>query len=100
MAPVRIQRKRTKGWVKPAGAVYVGRGSEWGNIYTVATNGRERAVELYRRYMINVYGPTMWVCEELRGKDLMCWCRLDQACHADALLEWANSPPSSAMETK
>jgi hypothetical protein len=28
--------------------------------------------------------------EELRGKDLACWCREDQACHADILLEKAN----------
>jgi hypothetical protein len=28
----------------------------------------------------------------LRGKDLACWCRLDQACHADVLLKLANAP--------
>lgn len=27
---------------------------------------------------------------ELRGLDLCCWCRLDQPCHADVLLEIAN----------
>ena len=27
---------------------------------------------------------------ELRGKNLACWCRLDQPCHADVLLELAN----------
>lgn len=27
----------------------------------------------------------------LRGKNLACWCALDQPCHADALLEIANS---------
>ena len=27
---------------------------------------------------------------ELRGKDLCCWCRTDQKCHADVLLEMAN----------
>ena len=30
-APKRIQRRRTKGWRMPEGAVYVGRGSKWGN---------------------------------------------------------------------
>lgn len=34
-APKRIQRKRTKGWKMPEGAVYVGRPSEWGNPYRV-----------------------------------------------------------------
>ncbi len=28
--------------------------------------------------------------EALRGKNLACWCRLDQPCHADVLLEIAN----------
>lgn len=31
MNPVRIQRRRIKGWRAPEGAVYVGRGSKWGN---------------------------------------------------------------------
>lgn len=29
--PTRIKRCRTKGWRAPAGAIYVGRGSKWGN---------------------------------------------------------------------
>lgn len=28
---------------------------------------------------------------ELRGKNLACWCPLDQPCHADVLLELANA---------
>lgn len=31
---------------------------------------------------------------ELRGKDLACWCPLDQPCHADVLLEIANGEAS------
>lgn len=31
----RIQRKRTKGWRKPEGAVYVGRGSRYGNPFRI-----------------------------------------------------------------
>ncbi|MEV8048934.1 DUF4326 domain-containing protein [Streptomyces bacillaris] len=31
--PVRIQRRRTAGWRAPEGAVYVGRGSRYGNPY-------------------------------------------------------------------
>ena len=39
--------------------------------------------------------PAVWVGvedvrRELRGKDLACWCPLDQPCHADVLLEIAN----------
>ena len=36
----------------------------------------------------------------LRGKDLACWCPLDQPCHADVLLELANqSAPSETQES-
>lgn len=33
--PVRIQRKRTKGWRMPEGAVYVGRPTQWGNPFRI-----------------------------------------------------------------
>jgi hypothetical protein len=43
-------------------------------------------------------GTTLWTytlpsdeeIRELAGKDLACWCPLDQPCHADVLLELAN----------
>lgn len=35
MSPQRIQRKRTKGWRMPDGAIYVGRPSKWGNPFEV-----------------------------------------------------------------
>lgn len=35
--PTRIQRQRTKGWRAPEGAVYVGRGTRWGNPYKLGT---------------------------------------------------------------
>jgi hypothetical protein len=33
--------------------------------------------------------PWDWL-SELRGKNLACWCKPDQPCHADVLLELAN----------
>ena len=49
---------------------------------------REQAVEWYRRYLEKHPLETLG---DLRGKDLACWCPLDQPCHADVLLELANS---------
>ena len=44
MSPRRIQRRRTKGWRMPEGAVYVGRPSRWGNRWRVDEPlGRELA---------------------------------------------------------
>ena len=37
MSPQRIQRKRTKGWRMPEGAVYVGRPTKWGNPFEYLT---------------------------------------------------------------
>lgn len=35
----------------------------------------------------------------LRGRDLCCWCALDQPCHADILLELANAPDEAGEPT-
>lgn len=88
MTPKRIQRKRTKGWRMPEGAVYVGRPTKWGNPWKVSkTMSADEAVELYR---LGLYRESPKFFEELRGKDLACWCPIDQPCHADVLLRIAN----------
>ena len=99
-APVRIQRKRTRGWRMPPNTIYVGRPTMWGNRWQIGTwsntLGRNvetiaEAVDLYRRLMWTEPHHIAWVRENLRGHDLACWCNLDQPCHADVLLEIANS---------
>ena len=106
-APKRIQLRRTKGWRKPEGAVVVARPSKWGNPYKVGgqmlmTNGagwtqlvtvtRGEAVEMFRRHAVGDLYPFGYntIRAELAGRDLACWCPLDQPCHADVLLEIAN----------
>jgi len=39
--PIRIQRRRARGWRMPAHTKYVGRGSLYGNPYRVARSARE-----------------------------------------------------------
>ena len=105
--PHRIQRKRTRGWKLPPNTVYVGRPTIYGNPFK-PHNGdcshpdcgpkshppltRQGAVEAYRLYlpgMLKVQEPHLF--EWLRGKNLACWCALDQPCHADVLLEVVNA---------
>jgi len=38
-------------------------------------------------------GVSAWLAP-LRGRDLVCWCPLDQPCHADVLLHFANREPN------
>ena len=85
--PERIQRKRTKGWKMPANAIYVGRPTSWGNPYADQDNA-----ELVRLFSQNCLTPEFMrsVRSEIKGKDLACWCPLDQPCHADVLLQVAN----------
>lgn len=87
----RIQRKRTKGWRMPEGAVYVGRPTKWGNPFPVEEYGRQLSVDNFRRRMDGMRAIGALNLSELRGKDLACWCALDQPCHADVLLEIANA---------
>lgn len=103
MTPTRIQRQRTKGWRAPAGSVYVGRPSKWGNPYDwrwfdpdlYPTDATKRAAaltkfsQLLARSNGVVYPSRAEIRTELAGKDLTCWC-LPGPCHADHLLAIAN----------
>jgi uncharacterized protein DUF4326 len=114
-APTRVQLRRTKGYRKPEDAIVVARPSRWGNPFTVAACiaaaladdkalAREVCVGAFRDWL---NGDT-WAAgsgpdwnqrrldfiaslADLRGKDLACWCKPSDACHADVLLELANA---------
>ncbi len=93
MRPKRIQRKRTKGWRMPKGAVYVGRPSRWGNPHSWKEHGRQGAVDMFVSDKLCGVSGMYFANEialELEGKNLACWCPLDDSCHADLLLEIAN----------
>ena len=98
--PVRIQLSRAKGWRMPPNTVKVDRTTMWGNRWKVGTHsnrlGRavetpQEAVDCYRALMWPDGHHRAWVRENLAGKNLACWCKLGQPCHADVLLEWANN---------
>lgn len=117
----RIQRRRAKGWRMPPGAIYVGRPTMWGNPWPgVHALPPDLPATLFRQWL-GVDGDAMPPpaqpdrrydilrrIDELRGRDLACWCRLClvhaagrplgttcrqcDPCHADVLLELANPP--------
>lgn len=116
--PKRVQRRRTKGWTTPLcgcgcekPARYVGRGTKWGNPWTVDGKvikdaGHDRIVRLdsnaealviavswYAEAIANGWEgvpDSLQIRTELAGHDLMCWCPFGQPCHANVLLEIAN----------
>lgn len=91
--PVRIQRKRIKGWKMPENTVIVSRGTKWGNPFKIDKfNSREKVLKFYKIMLNKEY--SYWrdiVKKELKGKNLACYCKLSDPCHADILLKIANS---------
>ena len=89
--PRRWQRSRRKGARLPVEVVIVTRPTKWGNPHPLDI-GRAEAV---RRYHEDLLGGRLAVGvddvrRELRGRDLACYCPLDEPCHADVLLVVAN----------
>ena len=78
----------------PPNTIYVGRPSRWGNPFVSVGKYRHMLTGDVTLKDAIMYGPDMKCnlsdISELRGKNLACWCPLDQPCHADVLLELAN----------
>ncbi|MDP2410373.1 MAG: DUF4326 domain-containing protein [Pseudolabrys sp.] len=107
MKPQRIQLSRKRGWRMPPDTVTVTRPHKWGNPFVVTTKiepGKHAAGSQYFavptvadaidcfRLVMSQPGWRVDDIGELRGKNLACWCALDQPCHADILIEIANAP--------
>ena len=94
----------------PENTVKVARPTIYGNPFKIgatvhfgpAFSGRDELVRdaadacrHYRRWLFNLRSAEHIVAP-LRGKNLACFCPLDQPCHADVLLELAN-PATTAL---
>ena len=113
--PVRVQLSRRKGWRMAPSAVRVSRpgpfanpfspiqvgvfffppsrdlGKYLGNIVQLRTPpSRERCIDMYIAWLLAQCNQNPDFLDPLRGKNLACWCPLDQPCHADVLLDLAN----------
>ncbi|MBK8772718.1 MAG: DUF4326 domain-containing protein [Rhizobiales bacterium] len=120
--PRRVQLKRSKGWRMPDNTRSVARPGPFGNPFTVADareagyTGSETRLQIFvvrafRNWLAGDIsgwmGPEADAARErilsglpeLRGKNLACWCKPGEACHADVLLELANETRGSLPET-
>lgn len=98
--PKRVQLSRAKGWRMPANTVKVARPCLWGNPFVIGRDGvkdARQAVQCFEDWLMAYVQKArpfrIEALEALRGKNLACWCRLDQPCHADVLLRLANDEP-------
>lgn len=94
----RTTRAQVTGWPWPshipAGAVYVGRPSRWGNPHKVGpcpkcggtVHTAARAVALYE-YELNRRFDLLRDLYTIAGRALACWCPPGSPCHADVLIK-------------
>jgi hypothetical protein len=90
----------------PPNTSKVDRTTRWGNPFRIGTDavhpltGRivqvksaEIAVELFAHFLGTPAGApiTEAAHQDLRGRNLACWCKEGQPCHGDVLLRVANS---------
>jgi hypothetical protein len=76
----------------PKGAIYIGRGSKWGNPFKrddASGNTKEVVIEKHKVALAKSH--LFNDLDELTGKDLICFCA-PKACHGDILLYLANMP--------
>ncbi len=107
--PYRVQLSRHKGWRMPDNTLKVDRSTPWGNPFVVGKPGgaysakvkdRRHAWQLYRSIASDNEKLVAAAQEQLRGKNLACWCPLPtrpyepDECHAAVLLEIANASPA------
>lgn len=123
--PVRIQRKRAKGYDMHAASraangldcVSVTRPGRWGNPFDIRVFGRNLSLKVFRNSLYGIWDPTLMkgssdeLCDiayaahcafmkrfpgehpleaarsHLLGRNLACYCELQDACHADIYLE-------------
>lgn len=119
MKPTRVQLRRTKGWRMPENTLKVDRSTKWGNPFRVgriSCDGSHVASECdcqcyygckttaeavkkfreWRQEIADLHARNgsdfvrRWL-RPLRGKNLGCWCKIGEPCHADVLLELANA---------
>jgi hypothetical protein len=95
--PVRVQRKRTKGFnlqkASPNGlpVTYVGRPTKYGNPFAlVDEKDRKTVLRRYKKWLKKMLKKEPHFLDPLKGKDLACFCSLDKECHADILLRFLN----------
>lgn len=85
----KVLNARAVGKRSSATQVYIGRPSKWGNPFVIGRDGsRAEVIAKYRAWIV-VQPTLMNALDELRSRDLVCWCA-PLACHGDVLVELAN----------
>lgn len=75
----------------PLGAVYIGRGSPYGNPFVIGYDGdRDEVIAKHKEWLLSNPELLETVRRELKNKDLVCFC-YPKPCHGDTLSAIANN---------
>lgn len=88
----------------PSDAVYIGRGSTWGNPFVIGKHGsRKEVIQMYREKLeeFQKEHPTNFelMLHPLIGKDLVCFCT-PLPCHGEVLVELVKKHFPECVEDK
>jgi len=76
----------------PADAIYIGRGSKWGNPFKIGPGfNRDEVCDMHKKHLDTQIADGRVTAEdlnELHGKDLVCFCA-PARCHGDTLEKYA-----------
>jgi len=97
---MRIQKKNffDYEWKKNPNAVYVGRPTKWGNPFTVKEYGLTMCLDRYTIWLTQKLFQDPSFLDPLKGKDLVCFCPLDQPCHADIITEFLSQKQTTEQK--
>ena len=74
----------------PTDAVYIGRGSKWGNPFRIGRDGdRAAVIAKYERWLADQH-HFLRALDDLADRHLVCFCA-PRPCHGDLLLRLANT---------
>ena len=74
----------------PKDAIYIGRGSKFGNPFKIGSHGdRDHVCDLYEEMVESDPKKKALFKRLLKGKDLVCFCA-PKRCHGDYLIKIAN----------
>ena len=99
---IRPEYNNLKEWMEDSNNVYIGRrgivfidgrrfpeqNSKWCNPFKIKNISREKSLKMFKENILEKIkeDPDKYNIEELRGKNLGCWCH-PEICHGDILME-------------
>lgn len=79
-------------------AVYIGRGSPFGNPFVIGKDGdRDDVCDKYIEMVESDQKMKDYIIQQLKGKDLVCFCK-PRRCHGDYLIEISNELDGQKQE--